>query len=117
MYLDYNQTINLYIALDAYPLPKIESIVNEVAKWQCISALDLKSAYHQIKIRPEDRPYTAFQSGSELYQWKILPFGLTNAVPAFQRLMNEFITRNQLQGVNVYLGNLTVGGVNQRSHD
>ena len=117
MCIDYSQTINLYTALDAYPLPRIESIVNEVAKWQCISTLDLKSAYHQIKIRPEDRPYTAFQSGSELYQWKVLPFGLTNAVPAFQRLMNEFITRNQLQGVNVYLDNLTLGGVDQRSHD
>ena len=68
MCMDYSQAINLYTALDAYLLPRIESIVNEVAKWQYISTLDLKSAYHQIKIRPEDRPYTAIQSGSELYQ-------------------------------------------------
>ena len=117
MCIDYSQTISLFTALDAYPLPNIDSIINEVAKWKCISTLDLKSAYHQIKIRPEDRPYTAFQSGSELYQWKVLPFGLTNAVPAFQRLMNKFIKRNQLKGVNVYLDNLTVGGKDQQSHD
>ena len=117
MCIDYSQTINLFTALDAYPLPSIDSIINEVAKWKCISTLDLKSAYHQIKILPEDRPYTAFQSGSELYQWKVLPFRLTNAVPAFQRLMNEFIKRNQLKGVNVYLDNLTVGGEDQQSHD
>ena len=82
MCIDYSQTINLFTQLDAYSLPSIESIVNEVAKWNCISTLDLKSAYHQIEIRPEDRPYTACQSGSELYQWKVWPFGLTNAVPA-----------------------------------
>ena len=46
MCIVYSQTINLYTALDAYPLPRIESIVNEVAKWQYISTLDLKSAYH-----------------------------------------------------------------------
>ena len=93
MCIDYSQTINLFTDLEAYPLPSIDAIVNEVAKWKCISTLDLKSAYDQIKIRPDDRPFTAFQSGSELYQWKVMPFGLTNAVPAFQRVMNEFIER------------------------
>ena len=102
MCIDYSQTINLFTDLEAYPLPSIDAIVNEVAKWKCISTLDLKSAYHQIKIRPEDRPFTAFQLGSELYQWKVMPFGLTNAVLAFQRVMNEFIERYQLKGVNVY---------------
>ena len=117
MCIDYSQTINLFTELDAYPLPSIDSIVNEVAKWKFISTLDLKSAYHQIKIRPEDRPYTAFQSGKELYQWKVMPFGLTNAVPAFQHVMHSFIEKYQLKGVNVYLDNLTVGGFDQASHD
>ena len=117
MCIDYSQTINLFTQLDAYPLPSIESIVNEVAKWNCISTLDLKSAYHQIESRPEDRPYTAFQSGSELYQWKVLPFGLTNAVPVFQRVMNQFIERHKLKCVNVYLDNITVGRKDQKSHD
>ena len=117
MCIDYSRTINLFTELDAYPLPSIESIVNEVAKWKRMSTLDLKSAYHQIKIHPKDRPYTAFQSGLELYQWKVMPFGLTNAVPAFQRVMNEFIDRYKLKGVNVYLDNITVGGMDQASHD
>ena len=80
---DYSHTINLFTELDAYPLSSIESIVNKVAKWKRITTLDLKSAYHQIKIQPKDHPYTAFQSGLELYQWKVMPFDLTNAVPAF----------------------------------
>ena len=69
MCIDYSQTVNLYTMLDAYPLPTIELIVNEVAKWKYISTLDLKSAYHLIRINPEDRPFTAFQSGNDLYQW------------------------------------------------
>ena len=117
MYIDYSRTINLFTELDAYPLPSIESIVNKVAKWKRMSTLDLKLAYHQIKIHPKDCPYTAFQSGLELYQWKVMPFGLTNAVPAFQCMMNEFIDRYKLKGVNVYLDNITVGGMDQASHD
>ena len=113
MCIDHSQTINLFTHLDAYPLPGISSIVNQVAKCKYISTLDLKSVYHQIQIRP----YTAFQSGSELYQWKVMPFGLTNAVPAFQRVMNQFIKRHDLDYVNVYLDNITVGGMDQKSHD
>ena len=44
MCIDYSRTINLFTELDAYPLPSIESIVNEVAKWKHINTLDLKSA-------------------------------------------------------------------------
>ena len=107
----------IVIQLDAYLLPSIESIVNEVATWNCISTLDLKSACHQIQIRPEDRPHTAFQSGYELCQWKILPFGLTNTVPVFQRVMNQFIERHKSKCVNVHLNNVTFGGKDQKSHD
>ena len=103
MCIDYNYTINLFTELDAYPLPSIESIVNEVAKWKRITTLDLKLAYHQIKIHSKDRPYTAFQSGLQPYKWKVMPFGLTNAVPVFQRLINEFIDCCKLKGVNVYI--------------
>lgn len=45
--VDYSQTINRYTPLDAYPLPKIENVVNEVARGKWYSAIDLKSAYHQ----------------------------------------------------------------------
>ena len=68
MCINYSHTINLFTELHAYSLTSIESIVNEVATWKRISTLDLKSAYHQIKIHLKDRHYTAFQSGLELYQ-------------------------------------------------
>ena len=68
MCIDYSQTVNVYTQLVVYHLSSIESIANEVAKWKDISTLNLKSAYHRIQIRPEDRLHTAFQSGLELYQ-------------------------------------------------
>ena len=46
-----------------------------------------------------------------------MPFGLTNVVPAFQCMMNEFIDRYKLKGVNVYLDNVTIGGMGQAFHD
>ena len=53
MCINYSRTINLFTELDAYPLPSIESIVNEVAKWKRISTLDLKSAV--VRNDPFDR--------------------------------------------------------------
>ena len=46
-----------------------------------------------------------------------MPFGLTNAVPAFQRVINEFTDHYKLKGFNVYLDNITVGGMDQTSHN
>ena len=83
MHIDCNQTIELCTALDTHPLPSIDSIINEVAKWKRMSTFDLMLAYLQIKIRLEDRSHTTFLSGSELNQLKALPFGSTNAVQHF----------------------------------
>ena len=119
MCIDYSRTVNLNAMLDAHPLPTIELNENKVEKWKHISTLDLKSVYHQIRINPEDRPFTVFQSGNELYQWKYLPFGLTltNAVPAFQQVINEFIAYHNLKCVNAYLDNITVHGMTQQEQD
>ena len=117
MCMDYSQTINLFRHLGTYPLPSISSIVNQVAKWKYISTIDLKSAYHKIQIQAKDCPYTAFQSRSEWYQWKVMPIGLTNAIPAFQQVTNQFLKCHDLKYVNVYLDNITVRGMEQISHD
>ena len=118
MVVDYSGTINKYTRLDSYPLPKIDNIVNEVAKFKYISKLDLKSAYHQVKLHPDDIPYTAFQVGNELYEWLVMPFGITNAVPIFQRISNDFVDKNNLQGyVFPYLDDWAVGGNTPEEHD
>jgi len=69
MIVDYSQTINRYTLLDAYSLPNIEEQISTIAKATVFSTLDLKSAYYQIPLHPDDRPHTAFEAGGKLYQY------------------------------------------------
>ena len=115
--IDYSQTINRYTPLDAYPLPKIETIVNEVSKGKFYSTIDLKSAYHQVELMEDDRPFTAFEACGSLYQFCRLPFGVTNGVAAFQRYIDSFIKKHKLEGTIAYLDNLTIFGNDQKEHD
>ncbi|MFX1564349.1 MAG: reverse transcriptase domain-containing protein, partial [Promethearchaeota archaeon] len=117
MVVDFSQTINRFTLLDAYPLPNIEDLVNKVAKFKYFSVIDLSNAYYQIEIPPGDRPYTAFQAGHDLYQFKRIPMGVTNAVSAFQRIMNSFIRENSLVSTFAYLDDLLVCGRSKDEHD
>ena len=84
MVVDYSQTINRFTLLDAYPLPKMDEMVEKVSRYCVFSTLDLKSAYHQIPIREEDKIFTAFEACGNLYQFRRIPFGITNGVSGFQ---------------------------------
>ena len=115
--IDYSQTINLYTELDAYPLPKIDEMVEKIAQYEVFSTLDLKDAYHQVKIKDSDKPYTAFEADGNLYQFKRIPFGVTNGVACFQRIINNVINENNLKDSFAYLDNVTVCGHSQAEHD
>ena len=69
MVVDCSQTINRYTLLDAYPLPKIDEIIAQIAKGSVYSTLNLKSAYYQIPLPLKDCPYTAFEACGKLYQY------------------------------------------------
>ena len=77
--------------LDAYPLPNIEDLVNKVAQDKYYSSIDLRQAYHQVPLLPEERRFTAFEAAGRLYQYNRLPFGVTSGVCAFQRAIDAFI--------------------------
>lgn len=117
MCIDYSQTVNRYTQLDAYPLPSIEQIVSKVAKHSVYSKIDLKSAYHQIPILETEKLYTAFEAEGSLYQFRRIPFGVTNGVAVFQRTINNIIAKEQLEGVYAYLDDITVCGTTQADHD
>ncbi|XP_072389424.1 uncharacterized protein [Diabrotica undecimpunctata] len=89
MVVDYSQTINKFTYLDAYPLPDVEDIVRKVARYSVFSSIDLKNAYHQIPIKNEEKIYTAFEANGQLYQFCRIPFGVTNGVACFQRVIDE----------------------------
>jgi len=98
MVIDCSQTINRFTEQDAY-FPKIVRKVHELANCKVFSTLDLKSTYYQISPGPEDRVYTAFEANGRLYQYRNLPFEVTDLVFAFQRIKingGDIISRNNL---------------------
>ncbi|XP_064083977.1 uncharacterized protein LOC135199749 [Macrobrachium nipponense] len=115
--IDYSQNINQYTELDAYPLPRIEDMVHDLAKYKGFSTFDLKSAYHQISIKESERKYTAFEGAGEFFQFCRIPFGVTNGVAAFQRAMDKLVEDENLKDTFPYLDNITVGGLTQAEHD
>lgn len=117
MVVDYSQTINRFTELDAFPLPRIEDIVNRVASYSIYSSLDLKSAYHQVPIDENDKPFTAFEACGKLYQFTRIPFGVRNGVPAFQRMLTDIVRSEGLKGVEIYLDDVTICGNSQQEHD
>ena len=58
MCVDYSQTVNKFTCLDTYPLPNMQSVINNVTQYKWYSSLDLRSAYHQVPLLPEERKYT-----------------------------------------------------------
>ena len=117
MVIDYSETINRFTLLDAYPLPRMDDLINEIAQYNVYSPIDLRSAYHQHELNPVDRPFTAFEADGGLYQFCRLPFGVTNGVSSFQREMDNFVAENSLKGCFPYLDNITVCGKTQEEHD
>jgi len=113
--VDYSQTINRFTGLDAYPLPKIEQVSN-LALCSWFSTLDVKPAYYQISINPEDKIYTAFEANGKLCQYRRLPFVVTNGVSAFQRIIDRLISQKKLKRTCAYLDNI-IGGTDRRDHD
>ena len=117
MVIDYSTTINRFTQLDAYPLPKINDLVSKIAQFTVFSTIDLQSAYHQVKIKDSDRQYTAFEANRALYQFLRLPFGVTNVVACFQRIMDNLVKEEKLNGVFPYLDDITICGEDQVEHD
>ncbi|KAL9975044.1 hypothetical protein ACROYT_G012160, partial [Oculina patagonica] len=115
--IDYSQTINRFTLLDAFPLPRISDMVNKMAQYRVFSTIDLRSAYHQVPLKKEDKPYTAFEARGNLYQFTRLPFGVTNGVACFQREMMKFVDENDLEASFPYLDNVTICGKDQEDHD
>ena len=84
-----DRPLNAMTIKNKYPLPRIDILFNQLAKAKVFSKIDLRSGYHQIKIRPEDIPKTAFSTRYGLYEYLVMYFRLTNALAYFMYLMNS----------------------------
>ena len=77
------------IIKNKYPLPRINELFDQLANVTVFSKICLRSGYHQLKIRKEDVPKTAFRTRYSHYEFLVLPFALTNATAYFMDLMNH----------------------------
>ena len=106
--------------MDAYPLPKIDELLNRLAKAAIYSKVDLHSGFHQIPMERNSIPLTGFRvpepiEGCSHFEWVVMPMGLSTAPPTFQRWMEH-----SLHGLEaftlVYLDDVLVYSKDEETH-
>ena len=98
-------------------MPRIHDLIHKMAKYRIFSTIDLKSAYYQIPLQENEKCYTAFEADGQLFQLTRIPFGLTNSVAVFQRVIDSIIADNNLDATFAYIDDVIICGENQEDHD
>ena len=116
MCIDYASTINSFSEFDAYPMPAMDDILEKIGRWKYFTVLDLKGAFNQIPLPESERQFTAFEANGELYQFRFVPFGITNGVPVCQRVVQNIFS-DFSDFMASWVDDLVIGGVTKAEHD
>ncbi|XP_076031970.1 uncharacterized protein LOC143019877 [Oratosquilla oratoria] len=103
--VDYRR-VNEKTKADAYPLPRIEDIIDNLGSATYLTKLDFLHGFYQISLHPDAKEITAFVTPDGLYHFNVMPFGLRNSPATYQRLINTLITG--LPGVRSYLDDIII---------
>jgi hypothetical protein len=99
-----------------YPLPRIDILFDQFTEERVLSKIDLRSGYHQIRIRPEDIPKTAFTTRYGLFEYLVMSFVLTNAPAHFTYLMNSVFMPELDKFVVVFIDDILIYFKNEEEH-
>jgi hypothetical protein len=99
-----------------YLLPRIDILFDQLAGARVFSKVDLRSSYHQIKIRPEEVPKTDFSTRYRFYEYLVMSFGLTNAPVHFMYLMNSVFMTELDKFVMVFIDDILIYSKSEEEH-
>jgi hypothetical protein len=116
MCVDYRD-LNAVTIKNKHPLPRIEDLFDQLQGACVFSKIDLRSGYHQLKIRPEDIPKTAFTCKYGLYEYTVMSFGLTNAPAFFMYLMKKVFIDYLNTFVVIFIDDILVYSKSEAEHE
>lgn len=113
--VDYRQ-LNSITKRDSYPLPRIDELLEKLAGAKYQSTLDLASGFWQIRVAEEDKEKTAFATRDGIFEFNLLPMGLTNSPATFQHCMDGVLSGLTWQQCLVYVDDIMIFSHDFESH-
>jgi transposase InsO family protein len=114
--IDYRK-LNALTQKDRYPLPLIDETLSRISKAKIFTKLDIRQAFHRIRVDPDSEDFTTFRTRYGSYKCKVLPFGLTNGPATYQRYMNDVLFDYLDDFCTAYLDDILIYSENELEHE